>query len=147
MSNRSRSSSFSWTTRPSRSWVRAVTRRSCLIWYRMVAFSSLSWSSRRRPAKLGFAKAMSNGWVEVVDKKSPDGARVVRKVATISDEVQMILAKIQQMKLDDVPEKSMQDLKKRKLISEMYFCCCCCCWPVVVVDCWDVIKQNFNFFM
>lgn len=30
-------------------------------------------------AKLGFAKAMSNGWVEV-DKKNPDGPIVMKKV-------------------------------------------------------------------
>ena len=30
-------------------------------------------------AKLGFSKAMANGWVEV-DKKNPEGPKVVRKV-------------------------------------------------------------------
>lgn len=70
-------------------------------------------------AKLGFAKAMSNGWIEV-DKKNSAGPLVVKKVANINDEVQDVLTKIQNMKLDDVPEKSIQDLKKRKLISEMY---------------------------
>lgn len=70
-------------------------------------------------AKLGFAKAMSNGWIEV-DKKNSAGPLVVKKLASINDEVQDVLTKIQNMKLDDVPEKSIQDLKKRKLISEMY---------------------------
>lgn len=89
-------------------------------------------------AKLGFAKAMSNGWIEV-DKKNKDGPLVVRKVnelsslsiwldlinwkvfvkvKSINDEVQDLLIKIQAMKLENIQEKSIQDLKKRKLISE-----------------------------
>lgn len=69
-------------------------------------------------AKLGFSKAMANGWVEV-DKKNPSGPKVLRKVETINDEVQLILTKIQSLNLVDVPEKSVQDLKKRKLIAEL----------------------------
>jgi hypothetical protein len=42
------------------------------------------------------------------------------KVPTKNDEVQIILQKIQALKLNDVPEKSVQELKKRKLISEMF---------------------------
>jgi len=41
------------------------------------------------------------------------------KIQTIEDEVKNILNKIQNLNLNDVPEKSIQDLKKRKLIAEV----------------------------
>ena len=42
------------------------------------------------------------------------------KVETIGqDEVQSLLKKIQSLQLNDVPDKSIQDLKKRKLIAEI----------------------------
>jgi len=62
---------------------------------------------------------MANGWVEV-DKKNADGPKVVKKVTEIKDEVQDILTKIKNLNLNDVQEKSIQDLKKRKLVSEVY---------------------------
>lgn len=62
---------------------------------------------------------MANGWVQV-DKKNENGPKVTKKVATIKDEVKDILAKVQNLSLSDVNEKSIQDLKKRKLISEVY---------------------------
>jgi hypothetical protein len=34
--------------------------------------------------------------------------------------VQTLLKKVKALSLNDVPEKSLQDLKKRKLIAEMY---------------------------
>lgn len=83
-------------------------------------------------AKLGFSKAMANGWVEV-DKKNPDGPKVIKKVSSVADEVQDILQKIQSLQLSDVPEKSLQELKKRKLISE------------VTINCFQVTKgDNFS---
>lgn len=69
-------------------------------------------------AKLGFSKAMANGWV-VLDKKHADGPKITKKVTSINDEVQILLKKIKVMDLNDIPEKSIQDLKKRKLISEL----------------------------
>ncbi|CAF0839591.1 unnamed protein product [Brachionus calyciflorus] len=69
-------------------------------------------------AKLGFSKAMANGWIEV-DKKNADGPKVMKKIASINDEVQQLLSKIQALNLTDVPDKSIQDLKKRKLIAEV----------------------------
>lgn len=69
-------------------------------------------------AKVGFSKAMANGWIEV-DKKNPDGPKVLRKVPNIDDEVRIILKKIKALDLNDVVEKTLQDLKKRKLISEI----------------------------
>ena len=62
---------------------------------------------------------MANGWIEV-DKKNADGPKVTRKIPSITDEVQQLLTKIQALNLTDVPDKSIQDLKKRKLISEVY---------------------------
>ena len=41
------------------------------------------------------------------------------KVTEITDEVQVILNKLKEMSLDGVSEKSIQDLKKRKLVSEV----------------------------
>jgi phenylalanyl-tRNA synthetase alpha chain len=70
-------------------------------------------------AKLGFSKAMANGWVEV-DKKADGGPKVVRKIEKIGeDEVQNLLKKIQSLQLSEVTDKSIQDLKKRKLIAEV----------------------------
>lgn len=69
-------------------------------------------------AKLGFSKAMANGWV-VLDKKHPDGPKITKKVPTIQDEVQLVLKKLSALDLTDVSEKSIQDLKKRKLVSEL----------------------------
>ena len=44
----------------------------------------------------------------------------LRKVENIGqDEVQGLLKKIQSLELNDVGEKSIQDLKKRKLIAEL----------------------------
>jgi len=69
-------------------------------------------------AKLGFSKAMANGWIEV-DKKNADGPKVMKKVEKIEDEVQVLLNKIKSLQLNDVPEKTIGDLKKRKLIAEL----------------------------
>ena len=62
---------------------------------------------------------MANGWIEV-DKKNPDGPKVVRKAQEVADEVQTILQKIKALTISDVPDKTIQDLKKRKLIADMY---------------------------
>lgn len=45
--------------------------------------------------KVGFSKAMSNGWI-ALDKTHPEGPRVVRKVDVITDEVKELLAEIEQ---------------------------------------------------
>ena len=63
---------------------------------------------------------MANGWIEV-DKKNADGPKVVKKVPQLAeDEVQTILQKIKAITVSDVPDKTIQDLKKRKLIADMY---------------------------
>jgi len=69
-------------------------------------------------AKLGFSKAMANGWVSL-DKKHADGPKIMKKVPTVADDVQIILKKLKALELTDVPEKSIQDLKKRKLVTEL----------------------------
>jgi len=69
-------------------------------------------------AKIGFGKAISHGWIEL-DKKSDDGPKIKRKAATIHDEVQNLLKKIQALDISDVAEKTIHDLKKRKLIAEV----------------------------
>jgi hypothetical protein len=57
---------------------------------------------------------MTNGWV-VLDKATKT---IKKQVASVQDEVQSLLKKISELDLADVQEKSIQDLKKRKLISE-----------------------------
>lgn len=70
-------------------------------------------------AKVGFSKAMANGWIEV-DKKNADGPKVVKKVPQLAeDEVQTVLEKIKALTITDVPDKTIQDLKKRKLIADI----------------------------
>ena len=69
-------------------------------------------------AKIGFGKAIANGWIEL-DKKSENGPKILQIVASINDEVQTLLKKIQALQLNDVPDKTIQDLKKRKLIAEV----------------------------
>lgn len=66
--------------------------------------------------KVGFSKAMSAGWIQV-DKSA--GAPVVkRKVTKIADTVQANLNQIQSKNLSGIPDKLLQEYKKRKLIQE-----------------------------
>ena len=68
-------------------------------------------------AKVGFSKAMSQGWV-FIDKSS--GAPVVkRKVDDISDVVRQHLKLILNKDGNSVPDNVKQDYKKRKLIQEV----------------------------
>lgn len=68
-------------------------------------------------AKVGFSKAMSQGWV-FIDKSS--GAPVVkRKVNYISDVVRQHLKLILNKDGNSVPDNVKQDYKKRKLIQEV----------------------------
>lgn len=66
-------------------------------------------------AKLGFAKAMTNGWV-VLDKTTKT---ITKKVASIEDDVQLLLKKISSLDLAGVTDKNIQELKKRKLVAEI----------------------------
>ena len=66
--------------------------------------------------KVGFSKAMSNGWI-FIDKN--DGGLVKRKVEEIEDLVQKNLGLLQQGKGDLVDEKLKSDYKKRKLVEEV----------------------------
>jgi len=66
--------------------------------------------------KVGFSKAMSNGWI-LIDKS--DGGLVKRKVEEIEDLVQKNLGLLQQGKGDLVDEKLKSDYKKRKLVEEV----------------------------
>ncbi|RWS10180.1 phenylalanine--tRNA ligase alpha subunit-like protein [Dinothrombium tinctorium] len=68
-------------------------------------------------AKLGFSKAMSNGWIQL--DKSGDKPLVKRKVDSIEDEVQQMLAKIKELKFDEVNDTWKQEMKKRKMIQEI----------------------------
>jgi len=66
--------------------------------------------------KVGFSKAMSNGWI-FIDKT--DEGLVKRKVAVIEDLVQKNLVLLQQGKDNLVDEKLKSDYKKRKLVEEV----------------------------
>lgn len=73
-------------------------------------------------AKVGFSKAMSNGWI-AIDKETK---RVRAKVGSIQDSTQDLIKSISQLSLDaknsgdetKVDPKIISDLKKRKLITE-----------------------------
>ena len=67
-------------------------------------------------AKVGMSKAMANGWIAL--EKNEKGNRLVRKVADIKDDVQHDLKLILEGKVDQVSADSIQQLKKRKLVSE-----------------------------
>lgn len=68
-------------------------------------------------AKVGFSKAMSAGWI-VVDKSG--GAPIVkRKVDSITDTVRLHLKNICSGYDNEIPDKTKQEYKKRKLIQEV----------------------------
>lgn len=68
-------------------------------------------------AKVGFSKAMSQGWV-FIDKTS--GKPIVKKkVDSITDTVQLHLKQISKREDQLVPDNLKQDYKKRKLIQEV----------------------------
>jgi len=66
--------------------------------------------------KVGFSKAMSNGWI-MIDKSG--GGLVKRKVDKIEDLVQKNLGLIQLGKGDIIDEKLKSDYKKRKLVEDV----------------------------
>ncbi|XP_062387863.1 phenylalanine--tRNA ligase alpha subunit isoform X2 [Sardina pilchardus] len=68
--------------------------------------------------KVGFSKAMSNKWIRV-DKGHEGGPRVFRMVEKIDDSVQDKLVQIQKGIADEVDEKEKNELKKRKLLTEV----------------------------
>merc|ERR1711971_209463 len=67
--------------------------------------------------KVGFSKAMSNGWI-MIDKA--DGGKVKRKVVDIRDTVKDNLNHVNEGKADAVEEKVKAELKKRKLLEEIF---------------------------
>ncbi|KAG5279758.1 hypothetical protein AALO_G00081270 [Alosa alosa] len=68
--------------------------------------------------KVGFSKAMSNKWIRV-DKGHEAGPKVFRMVEKIDDSVQGKLVQIQKGIAADVDEKEKNELKKRKLLTEV----------------------------
>jgi len=66
--------------------------------------------------KIGFSKALQNGWI-LIDKN--DGGSVKRKVNSIEDIVHKDLKSLKvSSNTPDVSEKSLSDYKKRKLVEE-----------------------------
>jgi len=70
-------------------------------------------------AKIGFSKAMVEGWVRM-DKTTPGAPRIFKKVEVIVDSVQAHLQKLQEgpQSSSALDEKTLADLKKRKLIAK-----------------------------
>ncbi|BFG00878.1 phenylalanine--tRNA ligase alpha subunit [Drosophila madeirensis] len=66
-------------------------------------------------AKVGFSKAMANGWILVDKSEKPP--LVKRKVPTIVDTVMELLNQVAQGKTD-LPANTVADFKKRKLLQE-----------------------------
>ena len=66
--------------------------------------------------KIGFSKALQNGWI-LIDKN--DGGLVKRKINDIEDIVHKDLTSLKQSnKTLNVSEKSLSEYKKRKLVEE-----------------------------
>ncbi|XP_028841060.1 phenylalanine--tRNA ligase alpha subunit isoform X1 [Denticeps clupeoides] len=68
--------------------------------------------------KVGFSKAMSNKWIRL-DKGHESGPRVFRMVESIEDTVQDKLVQVQKGLTGKLDEKEKNELKKRKLLSEV----------------------------
>ncbi|CAL1588648.1 unnamed protein product [Knipowitschia caucasica] len=68
--------------------------------------------------KIGFSKAMSNKWIKV-DKAHEGGPRVFRAMDSVVDQVRERLLLVQQGNGSELDEKEKNELKKRKLLSEL----------------------------
>ncbi|XP_034046665.1 phenylalanine--tRNA ligase alpha subunit [Thalassophryne amazonica] len=68
--------------------------------------------------KIGFSKAMSHKWIRV-DKGHENGPRIFRAVENIEDQVREKLLLMQEGYASQVDEKEKNELKKRKLLSEV----------------------------
>uniref|UniRef100_A0A672FUA4 Phenylalanine--tRNA ligase alpha subunit n=1 Tax=Salarias fasciatus TaxID=181472 RepID=A0A672FUA4_SALFA len=68
--------------------------------------------------KIGFSKAMSNKWIRV-DKTQEGGPRIFRAVETAGDQVRQKLLQVQKGDTAQLDEKEKNELKKRKLLSEV----------------------------
>lgn len=66
-------------------------------------------------AKLGFSKAMAKGWISM-DKAT---GKVMKKVESVTDELQAHLKLIANNDYENVPEPNKVDYKKRKLLQEV----------------------------
>lgn len=76
--------------------------------------ADLQKSPLGKNAKLGFSKAMQQGWLGI-EKNSEGGPRIFRKTDKVDDNVQNLLKAVQ---AGSVIEKSkIDDLKKRKLVA------------------------------
>jgi phenylalanyl-tRNA synthetase alpha chain len=69
-------------------------------------------------AKVGFNKAMSNGWLRI-DKTSGSGPCIHRKVTDVNDNVQQLLKDISNGDISQSSNENLKDFKKRKLISNI----------------------------
>lgn len=70
-----------------------------------------------KDAKIGFSKAMSEGWLSI-DKNAEGGPRIHKKVDSIVDNVKENLILVQDGNSSNIPDNKINDLKKRKLISK-----------------------------
>jgi phenylalanyl-tRNA synthetase alpha chain len=66
-------------------------------------------------AKIGFSKAMSEGWLSI-DKNAMGGPRIFRKTESVTDHVKENLNKVKDGQT--VEENKLNELKKRKLVSK-----------------------------
>uniref|UniRef100_A0A3Q3ENF3 Phenylalanine--tRNA ligase alpha subunit n=1 Tax=Labrus bergylta TaxID=56723 RepID=A0A3Q3ENF3_9LABR len=68
--------------------------------------------------KIGFSKAMSSKWIRV-DKAHEGGPRIFRTVDSVEDQVREKLLLVQKNSGSQLEEKDKNELKKRKLLSEV----------------------------
>uniref|UniRef100_A0A8C6NJN4 Phenylalanine--tRNA ligase alpha subunit n=1 Tax=Nothobranchius furzeri TaxID=105023 RepID=A0A8C6NJN4_NOTFU len=73
---------------------------------------------KRSFGKIGFSKAMSNKWIRL-DKSTEGGPRIFRTVESIQDQVRETLLLVQRGRSTQLEEKEKNELKKRKLLSEV----------------------------
>lgn len=66
---------------------------------------------------MGISKAIASGWIAI--DKTAGTVRLVRKVETIKDKVQSELKMISEGNMQKLDTKTVTELKKRKLVTEM----------------------------
>lgn len=66
---------------------------------------------------MGISKAIASGWIAI--DKTTGTVRLVRKIETINDKVQNELKMILVGNVQELDVKTINELKKRKLITEM----------------------------
>ncbi|EDV23328.1 uncharacterized protein TRIADDRAFT_27353 [Trichoplax adhaerens] len=68
-------------------------------------------------ARIGLNKAMSLGWLRIEKNSTGGDPKVFKKVDEIEDRTKSVVQKIKDGKVKDIPDATLKELKKRKLIN------------------------------